>query len=255
MSVTPTWQLASALVALLLVAIAASRLGQLGLQKRLLTAAIRAVIQLAAVSLVIAAALAQLWSALAFALLMFVVAVITSSKRSGVAPAWPWVAVALGAGVLPSAAIIFAFGVVPLAGVSIIPILGIIIGNAMNANSLALRLSFGALREQFGAMEGGLALGLTPAQAAAELIDPRLPDALISPLDQTRTVGLVTLPGAFIGVLLGGGTAVQAGAAQILVLIGLLCADTLTVSTARALIQRGKLLPQDLRDEHAAAWA
>ncbi|WP_435154151.1 hypothetical protein [Micromonospora aurantiaca (nom. illeg.)] len=30
-------------------------------------------------------------------------------------------------------------------------------------------------------------------------------------LDQTRTVGLVTLPGAFVGVLPGGGTAVGWG--------------------------------------------
>ena len=48
-------------------------------------------------------------------------------------------------------------------------------------------------------------------------------------LDQTRTVGLVTLPGAFIGALLGGASAVQAARFQIVVLVGLLCAQTITV--------------------------
>ena len=37
-------------------------------------------------------------------------------------------------------------------------------------------------------------------------------------IDQNRTVGLVTLPGAFVGVLIGSGDPVQAGAAQVLVL-------------------------------------
>lgn len=44
-------------------------------------------------------------------------------------------------------------------------------------------------------------------------------------MDQTRTVGLVTLPGAFVGVLSGSGDPAQAAAAQVLVLIGLLAAE------------------------------
>jgi ABC-type iron transport system FetAB permease component len=38
-----------------------------------------------------------------------------------------------------------------------------------------------------------------------------VPQALVPALDRTRTVGLVTLPGAFVDVQLGGGSAVQAG--------------------------------------------
>ena len=66
-------------------------------------------------------------------------------------------------------------------------------------------------------------------------------------LDQTRTVGLVTLPGAFVGVLLGGGTAIQAGAVQVLVLTGLLAAETVTVVVAYQLMKASRLLPADLR--------
>ncbi len=58
------------------------------------------------------------------------------------------------------------------------------------------------------------------------------------PLDQIRTVGLVTLPGAFVGALLGGGTPLQAGAAQLLVLVGLLATDVVAVW----LVARGRLL-------------
>ena len=37
------------------------------------------------------------------------------------------------------------------------------------------------------------------------IVTETLHEAIIPALDQTRTVGLVTLPGAYIGVLLGGG--------------------------------------------------
>jgi putative ABC transport system permease protein len=60
-------------------------------------------------------------------------------------------------------------------------------------------------------------------------------------LDQTRSVGLVTLPGAFVGVLLGGGSPVQAGAAQVLVLIGLLAVETVAVLAAVELVAQGWL--------------
>lgn len=83
--------------------------------------------------------------------------------------------------------------------------------------------------------------------AITEVVGRRLPEALVPGLDQTRTVGLVTLPGAFVGVLLGGGTPVQAAAAQIVVLIGLLAAQTITVVVAHQLIRSALLLPLDLR--------
>jgi putative ABC transport system permease protein len=67
-------------------------------------------------------------------------------------------------------------------------------------------------------------------------------------MDQTRTVGLVTLPGAFVGVLLGGGSPVQAGAAQIIVLVGLLATQSITVVVAGLLIRSARLLPADLKE-------
>jgi putative ABC transport system permease protein len=116
----------------------------------------------------------------------------------------------------------------------------------MSAHSLAARRSFSALRDELGSYEAALAIGLRRSQAVTEVIERRLPEALVPGLDQTRTVGLVTLPGAFVGVLLGGGTPLQAGAAQLLVLVGLLAAQTITVVVAHHLIRAGRLLPPDL---------
>ena len=62
-------------------------------------------------------------------------------------------------------------------------------------------------------------------------------------LDTTRTVGLVTLPGAFAGALRGGASAAEAGRFQITVLIGLLCAETLTAATIAWLLGAPSTLP------------
>lgn len=239
--------LASALLALLVVALLASWLGNLRVGGKIASAAVRAVLQLAAVSVVIAAVLGDLaWSAL-FAVFMFAVAVFTSSTRIGARRCWPWVAVALAAGTVPVLTVIFLSGAVPLNGPGLVPMAGIIIGGAMTANSLAGRRVFAALRDEHGLYEAALSVGLPRPDAITEVVGRHLPEALVPGLDQTRTVGLVTLPGAFVGVLLGGGTPVQAGAAQVIVLFGLLATQTLTVVVGHQLIRRARLLPSDLR--------
>ena len=246
MPLQPGPALAVALVLLVAMAVAASAVGGLRRGRAIGVAALRAVVQLALVALVITAVLSHLvWSAL-FAALMFGVATATSARRVEAPRRWPWVALALAAGVLPVLAVVFLSGAVPWNGPSLVPVAGIIIGGTMSAHSLAGRRAFAALRDEVGSYEAGLSIGLTRAQAVTEVIERRLPEALVPGLDQTRTVGLVTLPGAFVGVLLGGGTPLQAGAAQILVLVGLLAAQTTAVVVAHRLIRSARLLPDDL---------
>lgn len=236
-----------ALAALVTIALAVSWLGGLRQGRRLAGAALRASIQLALVALVIAAVLGSLaWSAV-FGVAMVAVATATSARRIDAPRAWPWVGVAVVAGVLPTLAVIFAVGAVPLTGAALIPVAGIITGGAMTACSLTGRRVFTALRDEYGSLEAGLSIGLPRPEAIDQVIGRHLPEALVPGLDQTRTVGLVTLPGAFVGVLLGGGSPVQAGAAQLLVLIGLLATQTITVVTASRLVRSGRLLPPDLR--------
>lgn len=246
MVVDPSWQLALALVLLLAVSVTWSYIGTVGLERNMVTATLRATVQLAAVSLIIVAALTYVWSAALFALVMFGVGVYTSASRVGARRGWPWVAAAMATGIVPVLAVIFLSGTLPLEGVSIVPVAGIIVGNAMSGNTLVCRRAFSALREEKGPYEAGLAIGLTRDRAIAEVINRRTREALFPNLDQTRTVGLVTLPGAFIGVLLGGGSPLQAGAAQILVLIGIMAAQTGTVVMAERFIRAGRLLPKDL---------
>ncbi len=243
----PDWRLAAVLVALVTLAVAASRLGQLGVERNQVTAALRAVIQLSIVSLVIAAALESLVWSLAFVALMFVVASFTALGRVD-APRrqLPWVMAAVAAGAMPVLVLILGSGVVPFNGPGIIPIAGIVIGNTMTAATLTGRRAYDELQSKFGSYEAGLALGLQSPSAAYEVIRPTAKEALTPGLDQTRTVGLVTLPGAFIGVLLGGGTPLQAGAAQVLVLIGLMAGQALTSAVLLRLVARGAIVRKSL---------
>lgn len=247
------WALAAALAVLLVMALGAARWGRLGLTRDVVIAAVRAMVQLVAVSAVIGVALRHVWSSLLFATVMFSVAVWTAGGRCGARRNWVWIAAAIGAGALPVLSVIFAFGAAAFSGPAIIPIAGIVIGGSMTAHTLTARRAFDTLRGEFGLVEAGLALGLTRRWSIDNVINRHAPEALVPVLDQTRTVGLVTLPGAFVGVLLGGGSAADAAATQVLVLVGLVAAETVVVVTSTWLIAGGRILPADLRRRLPAA--
>jgi len=237
------------------VAVVVAALSHLGTARADGLAVARAVAQLALVSLVLTAVLGRVIWSLAFALVMLTVAVGTSARRVGAGRAWPWVLVAIGSGVVPVLVVIFTSGAVPWDGAAIVPMAGIVIGGGMTASSLNGRRCFAALREERDTYEGALALGLPVPVAIRIVIARHRAESLVPGLDQTRTVGLVTLPGAFVGVLLGGGSPAQAGAAQILVLVGLLAAQTVVVVVQSMLIERGRLVPEDLRQtSRAQVW-
>ena len=243
----PDWRLAAVLVVLVVMAASISWLADLGVERDHVTAAARAVLQLAVVATVIAAVMESLWWSLAFVLLMLVVATATAHQRLR-APRHQalWTALAITAGAAPVIALCLASGVIPLNGAGVIPISGIVIGGAMTAGTLTGRRAFDELSANHGSYEAALALGIPSPGAAHLLVQPTAREALTPGLDQTRTVGLVTLPGAFVGVLLGGGTALEAGAAQVLVLIGLLAAQAITSASTLWLIATGRVVRRDL---------
>ncbi|UNN03895.1 ABC transporter permease [Rhodococcus opacus] len=201
-------------------------------------AAIRGAAQLAAVSLILAAALAHLWSSILVLAVMFAAAVGTSARRARAGRSAAWLALSLAAGVGIVVPLMLVSRVVPLEGVAIVPVGGIVLGGAMTATSLAARRALDAVEQRWGEVEAGLSLGLGVRDARMEVVRSAASDALLPGLDQTRTVGLVTLPGAFVGVLLASGSAVQAGAVQILVLVGLLLAQTCAVAVTIELVAR-----------------
>ena len=214
-------------------------LGRIGSARSIVFAAVRAAVQLAAVSLLIAAVVKAPWWTALFVLMMFAVATITSATRIGsLRTAWR-VAGSIASGVAPVLGLLVGTGSVAVKPIVLIPIAGILIGGAMTATSLAGTRALDELRARFGEYEAALALGFLPRAGALEISRPSGGLALVPALDQTRTVGLVTLPGAFVGVLLGGGGPVQAGVTQLLVLIALLAVEAVAVLVTVELVANG----------------
>jgi len=155
-------------------------LGRIGTARSVVLAVARAVVQLAAVSLLIAAVVkAPAWSAL-FVLMMFLVATITSATRIGtVRTAWR-VAGSIAGGVAPVLGLLLSTGSIVRTPVVLIRSPGILIGGSMTATSLAgtraldeLRGPEGRVRCRAGAgvpAEGGRA-GDLPAVGGAG-VDP-----------------------------------------------------------------------------------
>jgi putative ABC transport system permease protein len=246
-TIDPGWPVAIALAALLLLALGTHAVAGYGLGGQALVAGVRALAQLSVVALLIRAAVESLALSALLIVVMFGVGVFTTARRTEALRAWPWSASAMACGVLPVVAIVLASGAVPAEGIALIPVAGIIVGNAMTANTLVGRRGFAALREEHDQYLAALSLGMRPAAAIDLSLHRRAPEALLPGLDQVSTTGLVTLPGAFIGVMLGGGTPVQAATTQALVLFGIMAAQTITVAVGERLIEARLLLPEDLK--------
>ncbi|MFF3391167.1 ABC transporter permease [Streptomyces sp. NPDC002669] len=229
-------------LALLLAAAAAiAALASLGRSREILLAGLRAAVQLAAVSLLIGWVVHALPPLLAFVALMYAVAVRTAGRRITPNRTWWWAALPIAVGVVPVVALLLLTGLLPVRGIALIPVTGILIGGALTATVLGGRRALDELTSRRGEVEAGMALGLLDRDARLEIARPAASDALLPGLDQTRTVGLVTLPGAFVGMLLGGASPVQAGAVQLFVLVALMAVQAAAVATVLELVARGWL--------------
>lgn len=197
----------------------------------------RAAIQLAFIALVLRGAITSPLGAGAIVAIMFTVAAATAYRRIA------FIDRALRASVLGCAAgSLTAVGIIVGAGIltrdlrTLIAVSGIIIGGCMTAVTLTGRHLRDAMIHQRDEIEGWLAIGATPVRALRDIARRAASEALIPGHDQTRTVGLVSLPGAFVGALLAGADTAAAAQFQFVVLTGLICAQSITaVATAMIL--------------------
>jgi putative ABC transport system permease protein len=228
------------LAVLLMVAAFVAALARLGAARAILAAGVRASVQLAVVALLIGWVVRS-GLGFGFVAMMFSVAVRTAGRRITKNGTWWWAAAPIAAGVLPVVLILLLTGLVPVGGIAVIPVAGILIGGALTATVLGGRRALDELGVRNGEVEAGMALGLLDREARMEVARPVAGDALLPGLDQTRTVGLVTLPGAFVGMLLGGATPAQAGAVQVFVLVALLAVQAVALAVVLELVARGRL--------------
>ncbi|WP_413099833.1 ABC transporter permease [Streptomyces sp. Inha503] len=220
--------------------------------KEIAVAGARAALQLAVVSVVVGVVVHVLPLTLGFVVLMLSVAAWTAGHRITRHRSWRWAAAPIVCGVLPVLAVLLLTGLLPSRGIALIPVAGILTGGALTATVLAGRRALEELTARRGEVEAALALGFPDRDARLEIARPAASDALIPGLDQTRTVGLVGLPGAYVGMLLGGSSPVEAGAVQLFVLVALLAVQSIAVWATLELVARGRIVgaserPRDRR--------
>ena len=103
----------------------------------------------------------------------------------------------------------------------LIPLAGMLLGNAMNGAALSGDRLVSAIRQNYQEIETHLCLGATPKQAILKYQREAIRIGLIPILNNMTVVGLVSLPGMFTGQILAGATPLNAASYQILILFAI----------------------------------
>jgi putative ABC transport system permease protein len=220
---------AAGLLTLTGLTVALGRWARIGLGWFPMLVVVRASVQLSVVALLLKGILAVPGTVAAFVLLMLTTASWTSARR--ISELWHGRRIAV-TGVLSGAVValvvIFGLRLVDLDVRDLVAVAGIVIGNSMSAATLSgrnFRRTSLAKRDE---IEAWLSLGATSTQAHEEIGHEAVRESLLPNLDQTKSTGLVTLPGAFVGALFGGASPVEAAQFQLVVLAGVALAMTVT---------------------------
>jgi len=219
------WQLGVA-ASLILISGAISLWMKLGLEQRLLVAAVRTVVQLLLIGWVLKWIFApDRWSVyiVGLMLMMTLIAGVSAVGRTGRryrgmypdsiismwASSWLIAAVALFAIVRVDERNLAQYA---------IPLLGMILGNTLNGISLGLDRLGEELAGRRGEVETLLALGATRWEAARGPVQQAIRTGMIPIINSMMVVGLVSLPGMMTGQLLAGVGPVQAVMYQIVIM-------------------------------------
>jgi putative ABC transport system permease protein len=236
------WGLAASLV-LVAVAVGVSATQGLGLSRTIMWACSRAAVQLlavgAALGLVLDPSASVVWSWLWVAVMTVFAGATVARRTPEVAGLFvlAWLACVIVA--LVSLGVIFGLGIFPTEPRAIVPLGGMMVGNAMAATVVAVRRIIGELSEQRPEVEARLALGQPWPAAARPYVRRALRTALTSQIESTKAVGLVFLPGAMVGLVLAGVDARDAVMVQLAVMYLILgSAATAVMVIGRGLTRR-----------------
>ncbi len=235
---------------LIAAAVALSIVQRLRLEKSLLWAAARALVQLLIIGWALVfiidpdrpVLLSWLW-----VVAIVVVAAATVRQRTPEAPSIGGIALAaFGASAVVTMGVLFGLGIFPIEGRTVVPLAGMIVGNSMAATVLVARRIVGEMREQRDEVEVRLALGKPSRAAARPYVGRAVRTALIPQIERTKAVGIIALPGAMTGLILAGVDPVDAVMVQIVVMYLILGSVATTTAVVGVGLSR-KLFTRDHR--------
>ncbi|KGR87403.1 ABC transporter permease [Lysinibacillus odysseyi] len=203
---------------------------KLSLEKDITIATVRSVIQLLAIGYVLHFIFGtdNYVYILLMILLMITVATLNARKKGVGIPGITWkIAITLLTVELVTQGVLLGLGIVPATAQYIIPISGMMIGNAMVLSVLFLNRFRAELEANENEIELILSLGGTPKQAVHRHLMSAIKASMIPTIEAQKTIGLVQLPGMMSGQIIGGADPIQAVQFQILIIFALLTCATL----------------------------
>ena len=197
----------AATLALVAIAAGISLWQRADLERDIAVATVRSFIQLTAIGYVIKLIFEAdtIWLAFALLSVMVLFGAITARSRARRVPGafWPLL-IALSVAGLTTLGLIVALGVFEATPRYLVPVGGMVIGNAMTASAVALNRLGDEFADARARIEATLALGATARDAAAPIVRRSLRSGMISLVDSTKTTGLIFFPGTMVGMLLAG---------------------------------------------------
>lgn len=216
-------------------AIALSRFSALALEGQLLIAAGRAILQLLVIGYVIALIFSLNNPLAVLGLLGIMITIASIVARNRIAQKFKGLFPIVGSSLLISTALTLSYVLALIIQPErwydpqyLIPLTGMILGNAMNSASLAGERLSSLIEQNRLGVETYLCLGATPKQAISSYQKEAIRASLIPTLNQMMVVGLVSLPGMFTGQVLAGGDPLNAASYQILILFMIAFTNLLT---------------------------
>ena len=245
----------AATLALVGVALLVSVWQRADLERDIAVAAIRSFVQLTAIGYIIKGIFASDNLAFVAALLAAMVAfgALTARGRAKRVPGafWPLL-IALAVAGAATLGLVLALGVFKPRTRYLVPVGGMVIGNAMTAAAVALNRLGDEVLVSAGTIEATLALGATATQAMRPVIRRSLRSGMIPLVDSTKTTGLIFFPGTMVGMLLAGAAPIDAVRLQLILLYVLLGSVALGALTAVLLAYRNFFTAaHQPRDPHA----
>ena len=125
----------------------------------------------------------------------------------------------------------------------LVPIVGMIMGNAMAAVAVAIDRLFADMDARASEMFSLVALGATPHEAAAPSLKAAIGAGMTPVLAIMSAAGIVTFPGMMTGQLLAGADPLAAAKYQIVVMLMLSAANTIAIVMASYLTYRRRFAP------------
>jgi len=215
----------AASLALVAIAIAVSVWRRTELERDIGVAVVRSAVQLIAIGYVIQAIFDADSLVLVVGLLAVMVvfgAVQARARARRVPNALVPLLIALASAGAATLGLVVALGIFEPEPRFLVPVGGMVIGNAMTAAAVALNRLGDEISDRAGEIEATLALGATATQAVAPSVRRSLRSGTITLVDSTKTTGLIFFPGTMVGMLLAGADPVDAVRLQLILLWTLL---------------------------------